>query len=165
MPGPVYSNFPGPGRFLVRGVYNMFNFSGPRHAPVLRRIQKARKVRAPGRNLYTQIFRARAGSCSGAYTASSKSPGSRAESVYSKIQGPGRFLIDSVYRKLKEPGPRAESVYSNFPGPGRLLFWGVYRKLEKLGPRAESVYSNFPGPDRFLLTGVYRKLEEPGPRA
>ncbi len=60
-PGPraesVYSNFPGPGRFLVNGVY--------------RKLEKL----SPGQNLYTQIFWAWAGSCSMAYTASSKSQG------------------------------------------------------------------------------------------
>ena len=82
--------------------------------------------------LYTQIFRIRAGSWSGAYT------------VYSKIQGSDRFLLAGVYRKLENPGPRAESVYSNFPGPGRFLIDSVYSKLEK------------PGPGRNLYTQKFR---------
>ena len=126
--------------------------------------------------LYTQIFRIWAGSCSGAYT------------VYSIFQGPGRFLLDSVYRKLENTGPRAKSVYSNFLDPGRLLVWGVYRKFEKPGfrqnqytqifwaqagswsgaytrysknwARAKSVYSKIKGPGRFLIDSVYSKLEK-----
>ena len=100
--------------------------------------------------LYTQIFRVWAGSWSIAYT------------VYSIFQGPSRFQVPSVYRKLKEPGPRAKSVYSEILGLGKLLVAGVYKILEKPGPRAKSVYSNFQGPGRFLIQGVYRKLEEPG---
>ena len=130
----------------------ILKFSGSGQVSVLERIQ------------YTQFFRAQAGSCSEAYTESSKSPGSRAKSVYSNFLDPGRLLLWGVYSKLKEPGPRTKSVYSNFPGPGRLLFWGVYSMFKEPGPRAESVYSNFPGPDRLLFWGVYRKLKESGPR-
>ena len=101
----------------------ILKFSGSGQVSVLERIQ------------YTQFFRAQAGSCSEAYTESSKSPGSRAKSVYSNFLDPGRLLLWGVYSKLKEPGPRTKSVYSNFPGPGRFLVNGVYRKLEKLGFR------------------------------
>ena len=80
-----------------------------------------------------------------------------AKSVYSKIQGPGRFLVDSVYRKLEKPGPRAESVYSKIQGQGRLLVPSVYRKPE------EPVYSDFQGSSRLLVRGVYSMFEEPGP--
>ena len=100
--------------------------------------------------LYTQIFRIRAGSWSIAYT------------VYSIFQGPSRFLVWSVYRKLEEPGPRAKSVYSEILGLGKLLVAGVYKILEKPGPRAKSVYSNFQGLGRLLIPSVYRRLEKTG---
>ena len=80
----------------------ILKFSGPEQAPDLERKQKARKVRAWA-DLYTQIFRVWSGSWSGAYTESLESR-AWAESVYSKIQCPDRFLVRGVYRKLEEPG-------------------------------------------------------------
>ena len=53
--GPVYSNFQGPDRFLVWGVYSMLEEPGS------------------GQDLYTQIFRVQIDSWSGAYTEARKS--------------------------------------------------------------------------------------------
>ena len=60
-----------------------------------------------------------------------------------------------VYRKLEEPGLWAKSVYSKIQGPGRFLVPSVYKILEKTGPRAKSVYAKIQGPGRFLVQGVY----------
>ncbi len=126
----------------------------------------------PGRNLYTQIFRARAGSCSGAYTESSKSRAQGRISILKfsglwQVPGPGRI------QQARKAGPWAEPAYSNFPSQGRLLFWGVYRKLEKPGPgrnlytqifrvqagscsRAYTASSKSQGPGRNLYTQIFR---------
>ena len=131
--------------------------------------------------LYTQIFRARTGSWSGAYT------------VYSIFQGPGRLLVPSVYSKLEKPGPgqnlytrkfRAQADswsiaytrYSKSLGPGEICILknlepgqvpglGRIQKARKAQIRAESVYSNFQDLGRLLVDSVYRKLENLGPRA
>ncbi len=144
--GSVYSNFPGPGRFLFWGVYRKLEKPGPGRNPYTQifRIRAGSWSRAytryskklgPGRNQYTQIFRAQAGSCSGAYTR------------YSKKLGPGRNLYTQIFRAQadswsiaytegsKIQGLWAKSVYSKIQGPGRFLFWGVYKILEKTGPR------------------------------
>ena len=161
--GSVYSNFQGLGRFLVRGVYKqtrkaralgricILKFSGLEQAPGCWRIQKARKARV------------------------------WAESVYSKIQGPGRILLAGVYRILvffgagQTPDLERIQTSSKSPGLGRisiLKFSGPeqtpdlerIQKARKVRARAESVYSNFQDPGRILVAGVYRKLEKPGPR-
>ena len=88
---------------MVVGVYSILEFFGAGQAPDLERIQKARKVRA------------------------------RAKSVYSKIQGSSRLLVRDVYKILEKTGPRAKSVYSKIQSPGRLLVPSVYKILEKLG--------------------------------
>ncbi len=168
----VYSNFSGQGRLPIWSVYNILEKSGP------------------GQNLYTQIFRGRAGSRSGAYTKSSKSPGL------------GRICILDFFGLGQAPGPeriqkarkvraRAEPVYSNFPGQSRLSVWSVYKKLEKSGPGqnlytqifrvrassrsiayteslksrawAEPVYSKIQCSDRFRVWSVYKILEKTGP--
>ena len=59
-----------------------------------------------------------------AYTNKLEKPRPRAKSVYSKIQGPGRFLVNGVYKILEKTGPRAGSVYSKIQGSGRLLVLG-----------------------------------------
>ena len=89
------SKSPGPGRTCI------LKFSGPEQALGLERIQKARKVRAPGRNLYTQIFRARAGSWSGAYTESSKSQGPGQNLYTQKFRIQVRILVVGVYSILE----------------------------------------------------------------
>ena len=117
---------PGPGRICI------LKNSVPGQVPGLERIQDTRKNWAwaesvysnfqdPGQALgrwriqYTQIFRGRAGSGSGAYTR------------YSKKLGPGRTCI------LKN------SVPGQVPGPERI------QDTRKNWPWAESVYSNFSG--------------------
>ena len=120
------------------------------------------KSQGPGQNLYTQIFRALAGSWSGAYTESSKSRAQGRICIF-KFSGPGQVPGLGRIQNARKARIQAESVYSDFPGPGRLLVWGVYSKLKEPGPRAESVYSDFPGPSRLLFWGVYRMLEKPGP--
>ena len=102
--------------------------------------------------LYTQIFRGWAGSWSIAYT------------VYSIFQGPGRFLVPSVYRRLENTGPRAKSVYSKIQSPGQVPGLERIQDTRKAWARAESVYSKIPGLGKLLVAGVYRKLENPGPR-
>ena len=94
------------------------------------------------------MFRGRAGSWSGAYT------------VYSIFQGPGRFLINGVYRRLENPGLWAKSVYSKIQGPGQVPGPERIQKARKAW--AESVYSNFQGQSKLSVDSVYRKLEEPG---
>ena len=103
--------------------------------------------------LYTQIFRGWAGSWSIAYT------------VYSIFQGPGRFLVPSVYRRLENPGPWAKSVYSKIQGPGQVPGLERIQDARKAWARAEPVYSKIQSPrspSRFLVNSVYRKPEEPG---
>ena len=85
-------------------------------------------------NQYTQIFRARAGSWSGAYTESSKSR-AQDEICILRFSGSKQALVLGRIQKARKAGPRAESVYSNFPGSGRFLVQGVYKILEKTGPR------------------------------
>ena len=87
--------------------------------------------------------------------------GPRAKSVYSKIQGPGRFLLIGVYRSSKSPGPGRISILK-FSGPRQALVLGRIQKLEKSGPRARTVYSKIPGPGRFLVPSVYKILEKLG---
>ena len=54
----------------------------------------------------------------------------------SKIQGPGRFLVQGVYKILEKTGPRAKSVYAKIQGPGRLLVQGVYLCAQKVEAQA-----------------------------
>ena len=147
----VYSNFPGPGRFLIdprtKSVYS--DFPGPSRLlfwGVYRKLEKP----GPGQNLYTQIFRARAGSCSGAYTASSKIQGPRARTVYSNFPGPGRLLVWGVYRKLEKPGP-GQNQYTQIFRIWAGSWSRAYTEARKAEPRAESVYSNFQGSGRLLF--------------
>ena len=156
---PVYSKIQCPDRFRVWSVYKILEKTGP------------------GQNLYTQKFSARAGSGSGAYTESSKSPGricilkfsglgqvpgleriqdtrknwARAEPVYSKIQCPDRFLVVGVYSILE------------FFRAGKAPDLERIQKARKVRARAESVYSNFSGSGRLLVRSVYKKLEKSGP--
>ena len=132
MPGPVYSNFQNLGRFVVWSVYSILNFSGPGQAPGSERIQKARKVRA------------------------------RAKSVYSNFQGPGQVPGLERIQDTRKAWARAESVYSKIPGLGKLLVRSVYKQARKARAQAGSVYSNFQGSSKLLVAGVYRKLEKPG---
>ena len=83
------------------------------------------KISGPGQNLYTQKFRPQAGSWSIAYTESSKSPDPGRISIL-KFSGSREVPAPGVYRRLENPGPRAKSVYSKIPGPGRFLIAGVY---------------------------------------
>ena len=133
----VYSNFSGQGRLPIWSVYNILEKSGP------------------GQNLYTQIFRGRAGSRSGAYTKSSKSPGL------------GRICILEFFGLGQAPGPeriqkarkvraRAEPVYSNFPGQSRLSVWSVYKKLEKSGP-GQNLYTQIFRARAGSRSGAYTK--------
>ena len=156
----VYSNFSGQGRLPIWSVYKKLEKSGPWAEPVYSKIQGLvrflvrsvyRKLEKPGQNLHTQIFRARAGSRSGAYTESLKSR-TRAESVYSNFQGQSRLLVPSVYRKLKEPGPGQDQYTQIFRG----------RAGSRSGAYTKS--SRSPGPDRFLLADVYSILKKPGSR-
>ena len=158
----VYSKIPGLGKLLVAGVYRKLENPGPRQ------------------DLYTQIFRAWAGSWFGAYTNKLEKPGPWAESVYSNFQGSSKLLVAGVYRKLEKPGSgqnqytqkfRAQAgscslaytVYSYFSGQGRLPIWSVYKQARKARVWAESVYSNFQGPSRLPIWSVYKKLEKSGP--
>ena len=108
----VYSDFQGPDRLLVQGVYNRLEELGPGQelytqifrSPgrflvqgVYNRLEKP----GPGQDLYTQIFRAQIGSWSGAYTTGSKSRHSGRISILKKSgsgQAPGRKRI-LVYSK------------------------------------------------------------------
>ncbi len=123
----VYSDFPGPGRFLVRGVY--------------RKLEKP----GPGRNLYTQIFRVQAGSCSGAYTESSKSRAQGRICILKfsglwQVPGPGRI------QDTRKNWAQAEPVYSNFPGSGRSCS-GAYTESSKSQ-----------GPEQDMYTQIFRAL-------
>ena len=134
--GPVYSNFPGPGRFLFWGVYKILEKTGPRQ------------------NLYTQKFRVWAGSCSGAYTESSKN------------QGPGQDQYTQIFRARVGSRLMAYTRYSKKLGPGQICIlknsgsgqvpahWRI-QKARRVRVWTESVYSNFSGPGRFLIAGVY----------
>ena len=97
--GSVYSNFPGPGRFLFWGVY--------------RKLEKP----GPGRNPYTQIFRAQADSWSIAYTESSKS------------LGQGEICI------LKNSGPRQVPVLGRIQDTRKNWAQGEIRILKNSEPR------------------------------
>ena len=168
----VYSNFQGQGRLPIWSVYKKLEKSGP------------------GQNLYTRFFRARAGSWSGAYTKSSKSPGPGRTCIL-KFSGPEQALGLERIQKARKVRARAEPVYSNFPGQSRLSVWSVYKKLEKSGPGqnlytqifrvrassrsiayteslksrawAEPVYSKIQCSDRFRVWSVYKILEKTGP--
>ena len=82
--------------------------------------------------MYTQIFRAQACSCSGAYTESSKSQGPGRICIL-KFSGPGQDPVLGRIQDTRKNWAQTGHVYSNFQGPGRILFWGVYRKLEESG--------------------------------
>ena len=181
----VYSNFPGPGRFLIDSVYSklekpgpgrnlytqifrvqagscsgaytessksraqgricILKFSGPGQALVLGRIQQARKSRAPGQELYTQIFRARAGSWSGAYTESLKSRALGRISILrfsgsGQVPGPGRIqkleklspghnLYTQIFRALAGSCSWAYTASSKSQGPGQNLYTQIFRAL------------------------------------
>ena len=81
--------------------------------------------------------------------------------VYSNFQGPGRLLVESVYRKLEKPG-FGQNLYTQKSGPRQIPGPGRIQKARKAWTRAEPVYSNFQGSGRFLARGVYRKIEKSG---
>ena len=140
----VYSNFPGPGRFLIDSVYSKLEKPGP------------------GRNLYTQIFRVQAGSCSGAYTESSKSR-AQGRICILRFSGSKQALVLGRIQKLEKLSP-GQNLYTQI-FRARVGSWSrAYTEARKAEPRAESVYSNFQGSGRFLVQGVYKILEKTGPR-
>ena len=81
--------------------------------------------------------------------------------VYSNFQGPGRLLVESVYRKLEKPG-FGQNLYTQKSGPRQIPGPGRIQKARKAWTRAEPVYSNFQGPGRSLVNSVYNMLENPG---
>ena len=89
-----------------------------------------------------------------------ENPGPRAEPVYSKIQGPGRFLVPSVYSLLEEPGSGQNQYTQKIRAQAGSWFL-AYTESLKSRARAGPVYSNFQDPGRFQVDSVYRKLEEP----
>ena len=101
-------------RLLVDSVYRKLEKLGfrqnqytqkfrARQALVLGRIQNARKTR-PGQNQYTQIFRVRAGSCSLAYTESSKSQGPGQNLYTQKFRAQAGSCSLAYTNKLEKPG-------------------------------------------------------------
>ena len=110
---------------MVVGVYSILEFFGAGQAPDLERIPKARKVRP------------------------------RAGSVYSNFPGPGRFLVESVERRLGNPGTLGEICILKGSGPGQVPVLGRIQDTRKNWAQAESVYSKIQGPGRFLAQGVY----------
>ena len=121
------------------------------------------KSQGPGQDLYIQIFRAPAGSCSGAYTECSKSR-AQDEICILKNSGPRQVRGLERIQQARKAGPWAEFVYSNFPGSGRLLFWGVYRKLEEPGPRQNQYTQIFRALAGTWLIAytAYSKIQDPG---
>ena len=120
---------PGPGRNPYTQIFRI------RAGSWSRAYTRYSKKLGPGRNQYTQIFRARVGSCSGAYTESSKSQGPGRTCIL-KFSGPGQVpALGRIQQAQRARAQGTESIYSNFPGPGRFLVNGIYRKLEELGFR------------------------------
>ena len=103
LPGPVYSNFQNLGRLVVWSVY--------------------RKLEKPGQNLYTQIFSARAGSRSGAYTRYSKKLARGRISIL-KFSGAGQAPDLGRIQKAREVRAQIDScsltytAYSKSQDPG-----------------------------------------------
>ena len=126
--------------------------------------------------LYTQNTRARASFCSTAYTYILKfpEPGSAPARqrilVYSKCQGPGWFLLDSVYlytqisRSQARSCSAAYTVYSKNQSPGLLLFGSIYlytqipRTWAVSQMKAYTVYSKNQSSGLLLLDSVYCEL-------
>ena len=137
----------------------------------------------PGRNLYTQKFRARAGSWSRAYTRYSKKLG-QGEICILKNSGPGQVLVLGRIQDTRKNWAQGEICILKFsgarqvrgleriqkaqkartlgeicilknsepkqvPGPGRI------QDTRKNWARAKSVYSKIQDPGRFLVQGVY----------
>ena len=102
--------------------------------------------------LYTQIFRARTGSWSGAYT------------VYSIFQGPGRLLVPSVYSKLEKPGPGQNLYTRKFRAQADSWSIAYTESSKSLGPGQNQYTQKFRAQAGcwFLAYTVCSKSLDPG---
>ena len=141
---------------MVNGVYKILEKTGHRQ-DMYTQIFRARagscsraytassKSQGPGQNLYTQIFRALAGSCSGAYTESSKS------------RALGRISILRFSGSGQVPGPGRIQKLEKL-SPGQNQYTQIFRALAGSCSRAYTASSKSQGPGQNLCTQIFRAL-------
>ena len=108
----VYSNFSGQVRLPIWSVYKKLEKSGP------------------GQDLYTQIFRGQADSCSGAYTESSKSQ-ALGEIRILKFSGSGQVLGPGRIQDTRKNWAPGEISILKFSGPRQVPVLGRIQDTRK----------------------------------